>query len=705
MGLMAKPLQKKRKLGNPDMVEAPVSSPGFSSRVLLATWQSWLPQVLLIAGLTVWIYWPSLRGEFIWDDNWYLTNNPLMRGVSGLWKFWAQPGSWVEYYPVQETVQWAQWELWGTETLGYHLTNVALHIISALLVWRLLAKFGLRLAWVGGVIFAVHPVQVESVAWISELKNTLSLPFFLLAMCSWIDFEESRRQEDYQNALGLFLLALLCKITMAPFAVVILLYAWWKRGRVDLLDLKASGPFFIIAIGLGIVSMVVGHLYLERGHAPPDKIDMGSLFERIGGAGVITMVYLARVFLPVGIMLGHPQWQVSFVAWIGYVGWLALLGMGWWIWTKRATWGRHMALGLGFFLITLAPFLGFETVSYMKFTWVLDHLLYIPMIGIIGLVVAGLGSLEGKLPTGGRFVVMGMVGVLVIGMAAESRTFAGLFLNEQTLWSYTLQRNPDFWMGHDNLGEALLVQKKYAEAIPEFEAVIRLKPDFDEGYYNLGVALDESGKTAEAEAKYREAIALNPSNARAYLTLADLEKTKGNIAEAEDLLRHAVAVNPNYSAAQIDLGDILVETGRAEEAASLYEQAIEANPDFAQLYYNLGNALLKSGHVPEAIVQFQAAVDLDATVAPMHENLGVALARSWRMPEAISEFQAALAIDPGYQAARDNLGLALMQTGRLDEAKEQFQQALKANPTDVKAAQSLVKLQEIQMKQHGIPGH
>ena len=237
---MAKRFPKKKSASRPAQTKSKLAVP----------WQFWLPRVALIVAVTLWIYWPSLEGDFIWDDGWYLVTNPLMHGRGGLWKFWFQPGSWVEYYPIQETVQWTQWQLWGTQTLGYHLTNVVLHIVNALLVWRLLGKFGLKLAWVGGLMFAVHPAQVESVAWITELKNTLSMPFFLLSMCHWIDYEEEKDKEDYRMAFGFFLAGMLCKISLASLPVIILLYTWWKRGRIGINDLKATVPFFVASLVL-----------------------------------------------------------------------------------------------------------------------------------------------------------------------------------------------------------------------------------------------------------------------------------------------------------------------------------------------------------------------------------------------------------------------------------------------------------------------
>jgi tetratricopeptide (TPR) repeat protein len=662
----------------------------------LLIWRTWLPQSFLIAGLTFWIYWPALRGDFIWDDIWYIKTNSLLHQPDSLWKFWFLPENWVEYYPISETVRWIQWQMWGENTLGYHLTNIVLHLLNALLVWRLLAKFGLPLAWEGGLLFAVHPAQVESVAWISELKNTFSLPFFLLAMCSWIDYEHHHRKQDFLMALGLFLAAMLCKISMAPFPFIILLYAWWKRGRVTLADLKTTVPFFLISLALGIATITLGALYLEKTHGMPVHIQMGGFFEQIGGMGVIFAAYFSRTFLALGDLLSYPQWHLNSNRWLGYIPWLAFLGAAGWIWTKRHTWGRHVLLGFGFFLLTLAPFLGVVGASYMRFTWEMDHFLYIPLIGIIGLVVAGLGDLTTKLPSAARLGLTGIMAILIIAMTAESRADASHFLSDETFWAHVLQRNPDGWIPHHNLGFDLLNQKHYPEAIAHLNEAIRVKPDSDEDHYNLGVALDQTGHTAQAQAEYQQTIALNPRYESAYRNLAVIEQQKGNLASAEDLLNHALALDPDYSAAQIDLANIKLQTGHPDQAIPLYESAVQAKPNLPQLHFSLGLALLQTGRLPEAIEQLQAAVKLDSTVAVVHGNLGTALAQSGQLPAAITELKAALAIDPHYQEARDNLGLALALTGHRDQAIDQFELALKVNPNDTNARESLSKLRDFQ---------
>jgi tetratricopeptide (TPR) repeat protein len=662
-------------------------------RALLADWKAWLLPVVLIVGAVFWIYGPVLHGGFIWDDEWYIVLNPLLHHVSGLWKFWFQPGSWVEYYPISETVLWTQWQLWGHDTLGYHLTNVVLHILNAIWVWRLFRKLGLRLAWLGGLLFAVHPVQVESVAWIVELKNTLSLFFFLLAAGCWIDYEERRKSQDYGAALGLFLASMLGKIAMAPFPVILLLYAWWKRGRISVGDLKASAPFFIISLALGILTVWSGHWYEQNSHAQVLDASLGGPLQRISLAGQVLAFYFTACFWPVDLTPLYSKWPVDATLVTACLPWLVLAMLLVWLWRRRQGWGRHVLLGLGFFALNLAPFLGFLGISYMHDSWVELQLLYGPIIGLIGLVVAGLSGLENKLIGSLRVVGRAVVIALVLLWVVDAHAYAGWFANAETFWTRTLQRDPNAWLPHHDLGCALLEQGRYAEAAVELEKAVPLQPGFSDGYYNLGVALEKSGRTTEAEENYRQALKINPANAKVYLNLAEMRKQSGKLPQAEALIRQGLQIDPNDPSLLIDLGDALLRMNRLSEATATFEQVIAVDPDSLQAQYNLGMTQMQTGELPGAEAHLQAAVKLDPTVAAAHENLGVVLALLGRFSEAIPQFEAVLQIDPHAMLARDNLGLALAQSGRIPEAIEQFQQALQINPQDAKARAALAQLQ------------
>jgi len=448
-------------------------------------------QTAVIVLAAFWVFWPVRHGQWIGDDVDYITANPLLNDPARLWKAWFQPGSFVEYYPLEQTVQWVQWQLWQNDTLGYHLTNIILHVTSALLVWRLFSKLGLRLAWLGGLIFTVHPMVVDSVALVNELKTVLSMPPFLLAMCFYLDYERRGHRRDYWLAVGLLAVAMLCKITMAMFPVVILLFAWWKRNRIAWSDLAASAPFFAISLALGLTTLWAGdsyrHLHLLNPAANPNVL--GGFSYRLVLVGQILSFYFSRCFLPLTPLPAYPQWTVDSTAPLQFLPWLILGGTFYFLWTKRETWGRHALFCLGFFVIMLAPFLGANWISYMIVTWILEHLLYIPMLGLIGVVIAGLEQVDEKLPQACRPYGIGILAGAIALLAFQSRAYADKYINEGTLCTYTLEHYPENWMARNNLGLFLFQQGKVDEAIGQYQQALETKPGYSSALNNLGNAL------------------------------------------------------------------------------------------------------------------------------------------------------------------------------------------------------------------------
>jgi Tfp pilus assembly protein PilF len=617
---MAKSSKKKKrppetgqaKLGE-GMEIGSVKSSGVPWRTLL--------QALVIAAAVFWIYGPALRGDWLWDDNIDISENAITQSPTGLWKIWFEPGSEPDYYPVKASVQWLQWHLWGMDTLGYHLTNILLHILSALLVWRLLSKFGLRLAWLGGLIFAVHPVQVESVAWIVELKNTLSLPPLLLAMCAWINYEERGKAKDYWLALGLFLVAMLCKLSVVLFPLVILLYAWWRRGRIGWNDLKTSLPFFGVSLLLGLITIGTGIWDQRFNHSDSGAMPVGGLLARLVAAGLSLAFCFSKSFLPVGLLPIYPKWTIDPSSPVQFLPWLVLGGVICWFWTKRQSWGRHALLGLGFFLINLGPCPGFIPAPDMAFTWVMDHFLYLPIIGLIGLVVAALGQMEIELPASFRPCGIGLVTVLLAILTFESRGGAALYINSETLWTYELQYNPEAYPAYNNLGLAFLHSGQASKAMEQFEQVLRIKPADADAYNNLGLALLQSGQVSKAMDQYEQALRINP----------DLSETHNN------------------------LGSALGQIGQLSAAKEQFEQALKLSPDSVEAHNNLGIVLAQTGQASAAKEQFERAVQLNPDNAVSHFDLALALEQTGQLAEAMEQYEEALRIKPDFAAARNNL--------------------------------------------------
>jgi hypothetical protein len=474
--------------------------------------------VLLIVATVFWIYWPALHGDWLWDDDYLLEHNDLIHDSDGLWHAWFSPSDLIDYFPLTVSVEWLEWQFWPDDTFCYHLTNVILHVCSALLVWHLLSKLGLRQAWLGGLLFAIHPVMVESVAWMAELKNTLSTPPFLLAMCAWIDYERRGKSEYYFLALFLFLAAMLCKTTMVMFPVIILLYAWWKRGRIGWSDLKNSAPFFVIsaALSLALIS------YLRYG-VGQEFIPLGGFFSRVACAGLSLSFYFSKCFLPIDLLPIYPQWNIDPPSPVQFLPWPILGGALYWLWTQREPWARHILFGLGFFLINLAPFVGFRTISFMRFTWVMDHFLYLPIIGLLGLAVAAWGQVEERLSASTRPYAMGCLALVMVLLAFGSHGYAKIFINAKTQWTYTIRHSPNAWPAYNNLGNVLADANRLPEAKQRYEEALTLNPDYPEAHNNLGIILVRMRRPAEAVGQFEEALQLCPTLVSAQENLAQVQ--------------------------------------------------------------------------------------------------------------------------------------------------------------------------------------
>jgi tetratricopeptide (TPR) repeat protein len=589
-----------------------------------------------------------------------------LHGWNGLARIWIVPDT-GDYYPVKTTLEWLQWRAWGDRTFGYHLTNVCLHAASALLLWRLFRRLGLRWAALGGLLFLVHPIAVESVAWVDELKNTLSLPLLLAAMIFYLEYDERRtgpaaagaspRRAGYALALLCFLLAMLSKSSVVMFPCVILLHAWWRRGAVRPADLLASAPFFAVSLSLGLVA-----IWFQRHHGfgGTQVIVFGGLPTRLARAGVIAAFYLGKCCLPAGLMPIYPRWPIGPAAPLAFLPWIAG-GLGFaWCWRRRTGWGRPVVFGLGFFLLNVAPVLGFIPISHMRFTWTMDHLVYVPLVGLVGLAAAGVGAADARLAgfPGRRAALLAGAGVGVVALAAASRAYAAIFRDEQVFWSYAVEHNPQAWLADNNLGNLFLDRGDAAAAVGYYQRALRLNPDYPEAEYNFGLACAQLGRLPEAIAHYDASLRLEPNNV----------------------------------GARINLGNALLRLGRPDEAVVQYGAAVALEPGSFLAHVNWGTALLRLEQFDAAAVHFQRAVQADPQSLQAHLGLGAALAQGGRTEEAIAQIAAAVGLAPNDPDLRFEFGLVLLQNGRRAAAAEQFSQVLRLRPDDARAREQLQRL-------------
>ena len=426
-----------------------------SGFVLPQKWPPWVALLILVS-LIFLVYWPAIHGGFIWDDDDYVTNNPLLIEPDGLYRIWATRES-VQYYPLVFTTFLIEMRLWGLQPMGYHIVNVAFHAINALVFWLLLRRLGVKGALFAAAIFALHPVYVESVAWITERKNVLSGMFYLLAAGSYLRFEDCRRWFWYFVALVLFLLALFSKTVTCSLPVVLFLILWWRRGKVDWRDIRLLLPFVVVGLVMGLLTAWYEVHYVG---AQGEEWDI-SFGQRLLIAGRALWFYAIKLVWPVNLTFIYPRWELDVFDLWQWVWPLSFVIAAFCLWWFRERVGRGPLVGLACFSVTLFPALGFFDIYPMRYSYVADHFQYLASMGLIALSVGSVAyGIEqwGLTPARGMskgfgLTVLGLIVLLVLGVLTWRQ--AHVYKNLETLWRDTIDKNPQAWMAYNNLGLVL----------------------------------------------------------------------------------------------------------------------------------------------------------------------------------------------------------------------------------------------------------
>ena len=621
----------------------------------------------LLVSATLVAYLPALRGTLLWDDNMHVTR-PELRSLDGLWRIWFDLPATQQYYPLLHSAFWVEHRLWGDAVLGYHLTNVLLHAASACLVVSIARRLSLPGAWLAGFAFALHPVCVEAVAWISEQKSTLSGVFYLASALVYINFDRTRRRRLYLAALGLFVLALMSKTVTATLPAALLVVFWWQRGRVEWRrDVLPLIPWFAIGASAGLFTA-----WVERS---PELIGAQgaqyslTLVQRLLLAGRVPWFYAWKDLWPANLMFTYPHWQIDAGDYWQYLFPVALLatavGLGWLARRNRGPMAAFL-----FFVGTLFPALGFLNVFPFRYSYVADHFQYLALLGIIVPAAAGLTMLARRLPQGKVVLALpALLGVLTFQQSANYRDYERLF-------RATLARNSGSSFLHSNLGVILMSSGREAEAAGHFQEAVRLTPDDPDYRVNLGLALAQlPGRTGDAVAEYRTALRISPDLPTAHVNLGlSLASEPGHLQEAIEEYRKAIAVyrsKPRGDAdmwqAHFDLGLALAQApGEEAEAIAELQTAVRMKPDSALAHFQLGNALQKIGRLAEAIAEYKESVELDPGVPEVHYEMAYALAQMpGRVSEAIEECRRMLALRPGDGAGEQLMAsLVAFQGGR-----------------------------------------
>lgn len=687
--------------GSPRSAKPPLPAVRFPARESAAAGARrnlWLGLVLL--GLVLLAYYPALSGGFIWDDDAHLTANPCIVGPLGLKDIWTSAH--MRICPLVQTTFWLEYRIWGLHPLPYHLVNILLHAAASLVLWRVLRHLRVPGAWLGAALWALHPVQVESVAWITEMKNTQSGLFFLLAV---LFFCKSRQAETasgpkgrsgfyYGLTLVFAALALASKSSTVVLPLVLGLCAWWLdrgwRWRRNLFELT---PLLLLSALSGIVT-----LWTQKVEGAFDPEFALGFAGRLADAGMVVWFYAGKLLWPHPLIFIYPRWRIDPANFAAYLPTLAVMGLMLVLWWQRDRWGRTAFFALAYFVAALLPVLGLIDTFFWRYSFVGDHFQYLAGMGPLALAGAGLHTGLGAPGQSRRWLLPAICSLLLLTLGLLTWRQCAMYRSDEVLWTTTLERNPASWMSHNNLGIILDDQPgRSAEAIFHYEEALRLGPENAKAHSNLARDLARiPGRQDEAIAHGEAALRINPNLGWAHYHLAGLlaarpGRQEESIAHYEQASRLMPGSAETHCKLAFELGKI---PGREAEVIAHYREGLRLRPDFAEAHNDLALVLaLQPGGAAEAEVHFAAALRLRPDWDEAHNNYaGLLSGLPGRLPEAIAHYEQALRLRPDAHLVHYNLAGAYYRSGRLAEAISQLEIALKLNPGDEDARRNLAAL-------------
>ena len=660
-------------------------------------------------------YVPAMRAGFIWDDDWLLTRNARITdpGGEGLYKFWLTLEQ-TDYYPVTWSSLWLEWRAWKDSATGYHIVNIVLHGLGAVLLWRVVGALGIPGAWLIGLIWALHPVNVASVAWISELKNTLSLIFFLLTVLFYLRFDERQAGRWYALSLAMFLLALLSKTSVVMAPVVLLLCLWWRRRQLGGLhwlgaavvvilgalylfnekllknlagqDLPPVQFALILLIGPvvlagGLAALLIAKPWRDALRKYPALMtapffllsvyyslltiwtqkhtviqqtrifgEGEGFFWRLACAGMAPWFYLYKALLPVKLVMIYPRWDVDPSAIQFYLPGLVLIGLVGLFWWYRKSWGRPLFFMLAYMLVTLFPVLGFFEMYYFLYAQAADHWQYMGIIGVISLVVGAAWHYLRMREIRVRAVAAVLAGCLVVALGVLTYRQAETYDSQLTLWRDNIATYPTSWMP----------------------------------YFNLGRAVDDQlGDTEKALSLYKKSLELNPKLAKSYNNIGSIYAQDGRLEEALSYYSKGLELQPWDAMSHSNIGVILARKGERENNPQLLqkglaelEKALELDPRHFNAYMNLALLYIDFGRFDEATRYCDKALELWADNPEVHYIKGKLLTLQKRPAEAVKEYREALRLRDDYVEAHMEVAHVLLGLGMAQEAAAHFSAVL-----------------------------
>ena len=650
----------------------------------------------LIVVIVFLAYLSSISGDFILDDDVLLTENPLVKAPDGPYRFWCSTEA-MDYWPVTNTILWIEWRLWGMHSTGYHITNLILHVVESLLVWVVLRNLSIPGAFFAALIFAVHPVNVESVAWISSRKNLMAMLFFLPSILWYFMARMPRARAEtaavrshggpwereradtaavcshggpwervsmeipspvapchstlwYWLSLAAFTLAMLSKGSAAVLPVLLLLIAWWLRSTASVptpvsaktglstylrRDLLRTVPFFLIALALAAINV-----WFQK-HGTEVVGRTAGFVERLLGAGGVVWFYLFKASLPFDLAFIYPRWNIEAGNPLWWLPLTAALFVTAVLWLYGKTWSRPILFAWGFFCAALVPVMGFIDVGFMQYSLVADHYQHIAIIGVIALASVGWSEWHRLMRIGARWTTAVAV-LIVVSFTLLTYQQNGIYRDDISLYKAALAKNPSCSIAHNNLGFALYNLGRPLEAIEYYGQALALDPKYAQAKNNLGVALVRIGRLQDGIDQFEQVLRFKPNDRDAHDNLGSVLLDVGRVGDSIYHCKQALLQKPNDPAAQYNLGNALIKTGSLKEAIMHYEQALRANPDYPQVHNNLAGALIMAGRLQEGIEHLKQALRLMPEDINSWHNLAKVHAMNHQSSEAIAAARKAL---------------------------------------------------------------
>lgn len=593
------------------------------------------------------IYGFSLRDGFVWDDNYYILKNPSIHSWSGLFKMWSSPD--IAFYdnPITLSFLWLEHKLWGFHPLGYHMVNLVLHILNALLLFGILRKLSPHLAGITALLFTIHPIQVETVAWASEQKNLLCLFFFLLAFHSFLDFDRQGKRKDYLKMILFFIAALLSKNIAICFSAVPFLYAWWKKGKISRTDLIQTLPLFILGGSIAFMSVATHNVYSTAE-------EMLRFSQKIILSGKLFFFYLKQTFLPWQFLTFYPKWDLSWKLpqnWIFFIGVFALYGI---LYRMRHRVGRGAFALLGFYGISIFPALGFFYITLMKHSYASDHFTYLSLPPILLLGTSAISALDQKIKQFASekkatfsffsFSKKIILTIVILYLSVLSFRLTLKYKNSYVLFRQLVLQSPQSAPAHYHLARLCLDHLDSCDLLQAgwlLQKAIQLgQKDFDV-YEGLGFVYEKKLFFAQAIKTYQQAIDLEKRS----ILLAYLYKRMGVICLFLNSPRKALFY---FEKALSYMKDPLYHK-------QLYLYSAKGIFKSADEYTDLGNAYFQNGKYPEAVKAFRRAITLAPTRVENYLALGNVFVRMGQRQEALEVFRQAEKLAPGNKDVLDNL--------------------------------------------------